>query len=609
MISPQAYTLAKQHLQGVPPDQMMGALGTALNADPNVSLMQLITAHKLLTQEQQKQQAMQAMQMAQQGAGLPGALQSDKTVAQQVTEALRNSNQNIEQQVMASAAQPAREGGIADLNAGRLGEEYASGGIIAFGEPDGDQLVKGESGADISERANRLQFLKDAGLNLGKGILTPAAAAMDVAKGLFHPVREALYTAGLTKGNPEYTSTTKALWADGPDTSSERGASGSWGNPGASGSWADSAAAPTAPTAAAPAQPGLPSAMPAARAANAATGRGEPVSTPAMDAARSSITELRQRGLKGLDNLNNAEIDPATGKPVPKKTLASIATEQDIERKKALKDAGLPDQGFKERINELVTQANSAKQDRDTDRLLATAAGFFAIGAGNSRYAMQNMAEGLGVGTKQLQAAEKEYRIGEKARQESVGVLKQAQRAEVLGHQKEAADSYGKYQDLMEKQEESKRRTAEHLLTTATIQEGNLAAKEAALINTKAIKDASLASTAAYREGIQEAATARNTETSRRNQEVERQKFAQFQQRAQEKHPLMVGKTLPNALTQLEDLRQKLAQTPADQKLISNINSLQTQVDKMQDRLVNESAKDATRMMGANNGFRYVGVQ
>jgi hypothetical protein len=109
---------------------------------------------------------------------------------------------------------------------------------------------------------------------------------------------------------------------------------------------------------------------------------------------------------------------------------------------------------------------------------MAAAQGFFAMGAGNSRYAMQNMAEGLGISTKQLQAAEKEYRVGEKARLEGIGVLKQAQRAEVLGNQKEAANSYEKYEGLMEKQQESKRKTAEHLLTTATQQEQILATQE-----------------------------------------------------------------------------------------------------------------------------------
>ena len=55
-----------------------------------------------------------------------------------------------------------------------------------------------------------------------------------------------------------------------------------------------------------------------------------------MDAARRSIGEMQRRSLQGLSDLDNPEIDPTTGEPVPKKTLASIAAEQDTERKKAL---------------------------------------------------------------------------------------------------------------------------------------------------------------------------------------------------------------------------------------------------------------------------------
>jgi hypothetical protein len=169
---------------------------------------------------------------------------------------------------------------------------------------------------------------------------------------------------------------------------------------------------------------------------------------------------------------------------------------------------------------------------------------------------MQNMAEGLGVGTKQLQAAEKEYRIGEKARQESVGVLKQAQRAEVLGNQKEAANSYEKYEGLMEKQQESKRKTAEHLLTTATQQEQIIATKEAGLANAKAIKDASIASTNAYHAMTQEQATARLEETKRRNDQQDATTKRALYEKAFEKHPNY------NALRDLGQTISNLQSTP-----------------------------------------------
>lgn len=541
MISPQAYALAKQHLQGVPESQLMGALGNALNADPTVPLVQLIAAHKILTQEQRKQQAMQAMQMAQQGAGTPGQPPQQETVAQQVANRLAALN---------------REGGIAELPTGHLGENYATGGIVAFAEGkevEGDEFSKlrPEEGATLTPSFPEL---------VEKGIISLGAGARSM----------------YTNPNANYQLLGRA---EAPSTGTEKGTTGTSTFPGRSRVEGASTIS---------AQPGLPSATPAARAATAATaGIRDSVSTPAIDRARGSIAELQRRSQQGLADLDNPERDPITGEPIPKKTLASIAAEQDAERKKALKEAGLPEQGYKERIDQLASEAKQAKDDRDTDRWLAVAQGFFAMGAGKSPYAMQNMAEGFGITTKQLGEAEKEYRKGEKARQDSIATLKQAQRAEVLGNQKEAANSYEKVQELQQKERDAKRKSYEHMGLLAVTQESTLATKEASLANTKAMKEASMAQTAAL--------TGARAEETKRYHDAQRQaRLDQLFVNAQAKHPQYKA---------LQMLGQEIAEAsgnpnlPPDQKKIlqQKINTYNNMQNNIHEWAWNAAHSDLSR--------------
>ena len=98
-------------------------------------------------------------------------------------------------------------------------------------------------------------------------------------------------------------------------------------------------------------------------------------------------------------------------------------------------------------------------------------------------------------------------------------------------------------------------------------------------------------------------------ENQRRHLVEERQRLATFQQTLEAKHPLMVKGTLPNALTQLEDLRTQLAAKPNDNKIKTAINALQSQVDTMQDKVINDSQASAKRMMGTDSGFTYKGIQ
>jgi hypothetical protein len=65
----------------------------------------------------------------------------------------------------------------------------------------------------------------------------------------------------------------------------------------------------------------------------------------------------------------------------------------------------------------------------------------------------------------------------------------------------------------------------------------------------------------------------------------------------------MVKGTLPNALTELEASRARLATKPTNPDFIKQFNFAQSQVDTMKDQVATESARDASRMMGAGSGW------
>jgi hypothetical protein len=94
-----------------------------------------------------------------------------------------------------------------------------------------------------------------------------------------------------------------------------------------------------------------------------------------------------------------------------------------------------------------------------------------------------------------------------------------------------------------------------------------------------------------------------------RAKEAADQKFANMQALLQKQHPLMTRGTLPNKLTELENARSLLATNPTKPDFIKSVNDLTVQVDRMQDQVANDTAKDAARMIGAASKFKYVGVQ
>jgi hypothetical protein len=97
-----------------------------------------------------------------------------------------------------------------------------------------------------------------------------------------------------------------------------------------------------------------------------------------------------------------------------------------------LKAQGMPTSAdsMKQRIDKLTNEATQARKDRDVDRWMAVAQGFFAMGAGTSRYALQNFATGLGIGTTEFKNVEKDYRKGVQLRADRTDLLGEAARLE-----------------------------------------------------------------------------------------------------------------------------------------------------------------------------------
>jgi hypothetical protein len=100
-----------------------------------------------------------------------------------------------------------------------------------------------------------------------------------------------------------------------------------------------------------------------------------------------------------------------------------------------LKARGLPtaEESMKERIDNLATAGKEARNNRDVDRWMAVAQGFFAMAGGKSQYAMQNMAEGLNMGVKELRAVEQDYRKVDQLQKDKAELLKEATRQEARG--------------------------------------------------------------------------------------------------------------------------------------------------------------------------------
>lgn len=148
----------------------------------------------------------------------------------------------------------------------------------------------------------------------------------------------------------------------------------------------------------------------------------------ATNMIQQEIAALRKRGEE-----RETQLKEAMGQRPQVLTDEEAQTQARQQRAQALKEAGLPEMSYKDRVAELKQQGEQARKDRDTDRWLAVAQGAFAMAAGKSPYAVQNIAAGLGVSTEQLRTANKEFNKAEEARKDRLALLEEAHRKEVLG--------------------------------------------------------------------------------------------------------------------------------------------------------------------------------
>jgi len=361
----------------------------------------------------------------------------------------------VPEQSMASM----RSGGLASMPSGVMNNvQYADGGIIAFGG-EADQLVKdrgtdeGGGPVDAYTLAANDTFLSQ-GLQRGKAavrdlasmfVLRPWATDSErIRKGDFRTNAEfeGFFPAGhkVDEHGDELKAAFERQNAERPDLApSSATTTFDPMNP-----WARTSplSVPAAPAAAAPtaAAPGSAPVVAPGSAPGSAPGNrlGITNQTPSAraDHAAAPTTEAGDQILEGLlEERRDAkgklrEITPAA----PVKTAEEYLKIDEEGRANALKRAGVSAESPKDRIAALTNQATEARANRDQDRWLAAAAGFFAMGAGKSQYALQNMSVGLGVTTAQLKDVEKDYRKGEEARKDRIELIKEAQRQEVLGN-------------------------------------------------------------------------------------------------------------------------------------------------------------------------------
>ena len=155
---------------------------------------------------------------------------------------------------------------------------------------------------------------------------------------------------------------------------------------------------------------------------------------------------------------------------------------QDIAEQNAfLKAHKMPtaEESLTDKVKRLSEQGAQARKDKDVDRWMAAAQGFFAMGAGQSRYALQNISTGLGVGAKELQTIEKDYRKGEQLRADKTELLNEAARQETLGNYEKGARLRKEAQARNDKLDDNQIKIGMHLQNNANNVMGNVIAKHA----------------------------------------------------------------------------------------------------------------------------------
>lgn len=190
------------------------------------------------------------------------------------------------------------------------------------------------------------------------------------------------------------------------------------------------------------------------RAAVQAVGRdalAAPKAPPAPSRTASGIAGLVAPAAAPVDEFTEAQraLDRAT---MAREALPT-GEEAEKARRKAIEEK-FPSE-LADRLKEFQTEAKDAIKQRDQDRWLAVAQGFFAAAAGQSPNAMQNFAQGLGLTAKEFTTINKDFQAAEQARKRMELALRQADRAERMGSEKEALAARDRAEGLRAKTAQS----------------------------------------------------------------------------------------------------------------------------------------------------------
>ena len=207
-----------------------------------------------------------------------------------------------------------------------------------------------------------------------------------------------------------------------------------------------SAPAPAAPAPAAPALPAAAAKVNAPAAPVASTGATSVPGGPSLKVGNAMET--------GLGNLNTMTGDARNrylrnaNSTIPD----AESTEEILARRSALMPKG---EAFEETRANIKKEETAEVGEKEKAGLMALTQGFLAVAAGESPYALTNIAKGMGVGLKEYGDSMKEFKKAGKERQKQIAEIEQARRAEARGDVDKASSLYESAQDR-----EQRRRTS-----------------------------------------------------------------------------------------------------------------------------------------------------
>ena len=549
----------------------LGALLKA--AGMGADLQNLIVAQKQVKTKQQEDTIRDLQNRLAQATGMPE--QQNTTVEEDVRKMLQ---QEVE----------SRQGGIADLDTGNLGDNYAGGGIVAFTD-NKDQPVQADMPTSPAGRwaSSVLQSMRKEGAEAAEKQAAEnkiriqhgmAAGPLGVFMNQSDEQRAAAQAAIAGVNNPAAAPAPAApVPADAPQTSGADSGAPTDRDP-ATGRRIINGRVEDAP-AGAPA----PSTSPLAPRPS---GYAAPSGAPAVDSADSDHTKLMAT-LQGNIDEGRALLKKGIQPREVNKTAGEHAADLREQDNAYLKARGLPtaEESMKERLDNLATAGREARNNRDVDRWMAAAQGFFAMAGGKSQYAMQNMAEGLNIGVKELRAVEQDYRKIDQLQKDKAELLKEATRQEARGDFAKGDALRKEIDDRNAKIDATNLTVAERLLHYSGDAMGRA-------IAAKSANDARKAADAARAQAAEIAATGRqDLLNERKESRIERdtQNRSQLYLNAVRTHPLNLGnKALPTLEADL------MRSDPKTAKEKEAHNKLEAQVKTMR-KTVHEDAQRISR--------------